>query len=276
MLTKFKNIIARRPSHSIVNGITMNPQLGKVDYDNCVKQHNHYLETLKNIGLDIYVIPADERFPDSVFIEDAAVLTDKFALITNPGAASRNGEKTETTAHIAQFYSPEHIHYIQAPGTLDGGDVMMVDNDFYVGLTQRTNQEAIDQMTEIFKKYGYNVIAVPVKEGLHLKSSVSYLEHNNLLITSDLKDNPLFDKFNKILVPDDEKYCANSIWLNDTVIVPTGYPKTLKLIQDLNKYNVVLCDTSEIRKLDGGLSCTSLRFKAPTCCCDCNCGGCEC
>lgn len=263
MLFKFKNIIARRPGRSIVDGITMNPQLGKVDYNNCLKQHDDYLKILNEIGLDVYVIPADDRFPDSVFIEDAAVLTDKFALITNPGAQSRNGEKTEIAAHVAQFYSPQHIHYIQHPGTLDGGDVMMIDNDFYVGLTERTNQAAIDQMKEIFKPYGYNVIAVPVKEGLHLKSSVSYLEHNNLLITSDLADNPLFDKFNKILVPDDEKYCANSIWLNDTVIVPTGYPKTLELIKKLNMYNVVLCDTSEIRKLDGGLSCTSLRFKKP-------------
>lgn len=263
MLIKFKNIIARRPSHSIINGITMNPQLGKVDYNNCIKQHDDYLKILNEIGLDVYVIPADERFPDSVFIEDAAVLTDKFALITNPGAQSRNGEKTEIAAHVAQFYSPQHIHYIQSPGTLDGGDVMMVDNDFYVGLTERTNKEAIDQMKKIFNSYGYNVIIVEVKEGLHLKSSVSYLEHNNLLITSDLANNPLFAKFNKILVPDDEKYCANSIWINDTVIVPLGYPKTLDLIKKLNIYNVVLCDTSEIRKLDGGLSCTSLRFKKP-------------
>ena len=263
MLLKFKNIIARRPCEALVNGITMSPELGKVNYQLALKQHDDYLQILNNIGLDVYVIPKDEHFPDSVFVEDAAVLTNKCAIITNPGAASRNGEKTEMAAHVAQFYSPRNIHYIQSPGTLDGGDVMMVDNDFYVGLTERTNQAAIDQLKEIFKPYGYNVIAVPVKEGLHLKSSVSYLEHNNLLITSDLIDNPLFDKFNKILVPDDEKYCANSIWLNDVVIVPTGFPKTLDLIKKLNKYEVVLCDTSEIRKLDGGLSCTSLRFKKP-------------
>ncbi len=262
-MKKFENIIARKPAQTIVEGITMNPQLGKVDYKLCCEQHEHYLKTLKDIGLDIYVIEPDDTFPDSVFVEDAALLTDKCAVITNPGAPSRNGEKTEMAAHVAQFYDPKHIHYIQFPGTLDAGDVMMVDNDFYVGKTARTNQEGIDQLTKIFKPYGYNVIAVPVSEGLHLKSSVSYLEHNNLLITSDLDGNPIFDKFNKIHVPDDEKYCANSIWLNETVIVPKGYPKTLKMIEDLNQYKVVLCDTSEIRKLDGGLSCTSLRFKAP-------------
>lgn len=265
MLIKFKNIIARRPSKSIVNGITMSPELGKVDYEKALKQHDKYLEILKSIGLDVYVIKPDENFPDSVFVEDAALLTDKCAVITNPGAASRNGEKTEMAAHVAQFYDPnKNMHYIQYPGTLDAGDVMMVDNDYYVGITQRTNMEGIKQLTEIFKPYGYNVIPVPVAEGLHLKSSVSYLEHNNLLITSDLFDNPLFDKFNKIRVPDDEKYCANSIWLNETIIVPEGFPKTLELIKALPGYKVVLCDTSEIRKLDGGLSCTSLRFTKPT------------
>ncbi len=264
MLTKFKNIIAMRPAKSLVNGITMNPQLGKVDYDLALKQHDHYLSVLKSLGLDVYVINPDEKFPDSVFVEDAALLTDKCAVITNPGAASRNGEKTRMAAHVAQFYDPnKNMHFIQHPGTLDGGDVMMVDNDFYVGLTERTNQEGINQLAEIFKPYGYNVIAVPVKEGLHLKSSVSYLEHNNLLITSDLIDNPLFNKFNKILVPDDEKYCANSIWINDTIIVPEGFPKTLEIIKKLPGYKVVLCNTSEIRKLDGGLSCTSLRFTKP-------------
>ncbi len=260
-MTKFKNIIARKPCQTIVYGLTMNPQLGGVDYNLCLQQHQNYLDILKKLKLDVYVIEPDNNFPDSVFVEDAALLTDKCAVITNPGAPTRNGEKTEMAAHVAQFYDPrKNIHYIQYPGTLDAGDVMMVDNDFYVGLTARTNQDGINQLTEIFRPYGYNVIPVPVAEGLHLKSSVSYLEHNNLLITNDLFDNPLFDKFNKILVPDDEKYCANSIWVNETIIVPTGYPKTLEMIKSLKGYKVVTCDTSEIRKLDGGLSCTSLRF----------------
>lgn len=264
MLKKFKNIIARYPSESLVEGITTSPELGKVDYKKALQQHSDYLEILREVGLNIYVIPKDENFPDSVFVEDAALLTNKCAVITNPGAQSRNGEKTEMAAHVAQFYNPSIMHYIQYPGTLDAGDVMMVDDTFYVGLTERTNQEGIDQLTNIFKNYDYKVIAVPVKEGLHLKSSVSYLEHNNLLITSDLYDNPLFDSFNKILVPDDEKYCANSIWVNDTIIVPKGFPKTLELIKKIKGQKILLADTSEIRKLDGGLSCTSLRFKKPS------------
>ena len=162
-------------------------------------------------------------------------------------------------AHVAQFYKTNQMHYIQYPGTLDAGDVVMVYDTFYVGLTERTNQEGINQLTEIFKSYGYQIIAVPVKAGLHLKSSVSYLEYNNLLI-SDLVENPIFNNFNKILVPADEKYCANSIWLNDTIIVPKDYPKTLELIKEHKEYKVIVADTSEIAKLDGELSCTSLRF----------------
>lgn len=259
-MKKFKKIIAREPSKSIINGITSSPDLGSVNYQLASQQHKDYINILKNLGLETYLIPKDEKFPDSVFVEDAALLTAKCAVITNPGAIARNGEKTEMAAHVAQFYKPNKMHYIQAPGTLDAGDVMMVNDTFYVGLTERTNQEGINQLTEIFKPYDYQVVAVPVKEGLHLKSSVSYLEYNNLLITSDLIDNPIFDNFNKIPVPDDEKYCANSIWVNDTIIVPKGYPKTLALIKKLNEYQIIMADTSEIAKLDGGLSCTSLRF----------------
>ena len=121
----FQNVIVRRPCHAMVEGITSNPQLGKPDYEKALQQHDTYIEALKQCGVKVTVLPADERYPDSCFVEDPAVITRKCAIITNPGAASRNGEKDEIIGAIREFFSEDKIEYIKAPGTLEGGDVMM-------------------------------------------------------------------------------------------------------------------------------------------------------
>jgi dimethylargininase len=162
---------------------------------------------------------------------------------------------------IRKFFPEEKIEYIKSPGTLEGGDVMMVDDTFYVGLSARTNEEGIRQLGEILSKYGLKCVQVPLKKVLHLKTGVNYLEHNNMLVSGEFIEKPEFAKYNKVIVPEEEAYGANCIWVNETVIVPEGYPSVLKAVQDLG-YKTLIVDTSEFRKIDGGLSCLSLRFWA--------------
>ena len=211
--------------------------------------------------MEVTVLEADERYPDSCFVEDPALITRKCAIITNPGAASRNGEKNEIIGAVKKFFPEDKIEYIKDPGTLEGGDVMMVGDTFYVGLSARTNAEGIRQLTEILNKYGLECIQVPLEKVLHLKTGVNYIENNNMLVSGEFIEKPEFEKYNKIVIPEDEAYAANCIWVNDTVIVPEGYPAVLKAVQDAG-YKTLLVDTSEFRKIDGGLSCLSLRFWA--------------
>ena len=135
----FKNVIVRKPAKSMIDGITSAPELGKPDYELAVKQHDAYIEALKQCGVEVTELEALEEYPDSCFVEDAAVLTRKCAIITNPGAASRNGEKEHIIEAVRKFYDDDKIAYIKAPGTLEGGDVMMVGDHFYVGRSARTN-----------------------------------------------------------------------------------------------------------------------------------------
>ena len=182
-MTKFNNVIVRRPCRAICEGITSAPELGKPIYEKALQQHDTYIEALKQCGVEVTVLEADERYPDSCFVEDPALITRKCAIITNPGAASRNGEKNEIIGAVKKFFPEDKIEYIKDPGTLEGGDVMMVGDTFYVGLSARTNAEGIRQLTEILNKYGLECIQVPLEKVLHLKTGVNYIENNNMLVS---------------------------------------------------------------------------------------------
>lgn len=252
----FKNAIVRKPCKAMVNGITT-ANLGKPDYELALKQHEFYIKTLEKCGVKVTILEADERYPDSCFVEDVALCTKKCAIITNPGAPSRKGEEVEMKDVLKRFY--DNVEVIQDPGTVEAGDIMMVGDHFYIGLSKRTNKEGAKQIIQILNKYGFTGSVVPLKTMLHLKTGLSYLENNNLLIYGEFIENPVFKDFNKIIVPEEEAYAANSIWVNDHVLVPAGNPKTLKAVEKLG-YIVHEVEMSEFRKLDGGLSCLSLRF----------------
>lgn len=255
----FKNAIVKRPAASMVDGITSAPELGKPDYQLALKQHDAYIEALKYCGVEVTVLEADERYPDSCFVEDTAVLTPNCAIISNPGAETRKGESPEMIATIKKFYSEDKIEYINAPGTLEGGDIMMVGSHFYIGLSARTNEEGARQFISCLKKHGHTGSTVELTEVLHLKTGLAYLENNNLLVAGEFIEKPVFKDFKKIIIDPKDCYSANCIWMNGKVIVPAGYDKTAQSIRDAG-YEVVIVDTSEYRKLDGGLSCLSLRF----------------
>jgi dimethylargininase len=253
---RFANAIVRTPCPSMINGIT-NATLGPPNYEVALEQHKKYIEALKQCRVFVTTLKPADEFPDSVFVEDAALLTLHCAIITNPGAPSRNPEPGLLKSTIRKFFTS--LEHIEASGTLDGGDVMMVGKHFFIGLSERTNEEGARQLIKILKKYEMTSSIIPLKEMLHLKTGLSYLENNNLLIYGEFLNKEEFSSFNQIVVDEDEAYAANSIWVNDTVIVPMGFPKTLKKIQDVG-YRTLTVDVSEFQKLDGGLSCLSLRF----------------
>ncbi len=253
----FTHIIARTPAKSLVDGLT-SADLGKPDYATALKQHENYLAALAKCGVVITTLPPLEAFPDSVFVEDVALCTPHCAIITHPGAPTRQGETDYITATLSSFYH-DNIEFITAPGTIEAGDIMMVGNHYYIGLSARTNQAGADQMIAILNKYGLTGSIVPLEEVLHLKTGLSYLENNNLLACGEFVNKAEFSHLNIIEIPEDEAYAANCIWVNGTVLMPAGYPKTKANIHALG-YPVIEVDTSEFRKIDGGLSCMSLRF----------------
>ncbi len=252
----FKNAIVRKPCPEMIRGIST-ASLGTVDYQKALEQHRHYVDALRSCGMEVMVLDADSRFPDSVFVEDVALCTGEFAIVTNPGAPSRNGEKIEMKAHLQSFFT--QVESIEAPGTLDAGDVMMAGRHFYIGISQRSNTRGAEQLIAILERYGLSGTMVPLKNMLHLKTGLSYLERNHLLISGEFLDHPAFDAFNKIVVDPEEAYAANSLWVNSRVLVPAGFPRTLEKIERAGYHTIVL-DISEFQKLDGGLSCLSLRF----------------
>ena len=252
---RFTKAITRIPCERITEGLSSSG-LGKPDYSKAIMQHEQYVRALKDCGLEVTVLPPDNDFPDSTFVEDTALLTPAVAIITRPGAPSRKGETWDMQSIIGRFYN--HIEFIRAPGTLEAGDVMMVGKHFYIGLSERTNMDGAGQLISILEHYGMTASVVEIADMLHLKSGVSYLENGKLLATKHFPELAEFRKMNILPVPEHESYAANSLWINGSVLVPEGYPETLENISKAG-YETIILDVSEFRKLDGGMSCLSLR-----------------
>ena len=253
---EFTRAIVRTPCKRLVKGLT-SANMGKLDYNKALEQHHEYIKALKYCGLEVIILPADERYPDSTFVEDTALLTPRCAIFTNPAAKSRKGEIAIIRETIADFYT--RIEAVKPPGTVEAGDIMMVGNDFYIGLSERTNEDGAKQMIRILRHYGMNGIPIHMNEALHLKTGLSYIENNYLMITKEFLHEPKFQQFKQLEVSSKETYAANSVWINDRVLVPQGFPNTRALIESAG-YETIVIDTSEFRKIDGGLSCLSLRF----------------
>lgn len=252
----FTKAIVRTPCQAMINGLT-SANLGLPDFNKALAQHKDYIAALKECGLSVTILDADEKFPDSTFVEDVALLTPHCAIITNPGAATRQQETQSMVPVVNDFY--KQVEFIQPPGTVEAGDIMMVADHYYIGLSTRTNQAGAEQMITILEKYNMTGSIVSLSEVLHLKTGLGYLENNNLMASGEFLTKPEFQKYNILEVESDEAYAANSVWINDIVLTPAGFPKTKKLIESAG-YKVREVDVSEYRKIDGGLSCLSLRF----------------
>lgn len=252
----FTKAIVRKPCPNLTQGIT-HAGLGVPDYHKALLQHARYTDVLRELGLEVTLLEADDRFPDSVFVEDVAICTPHCAIVSRPGANSRRDEIEGIRESLHQHY--DNVEHIDEPGTLDGGDVMMVGSHYYIGLSERTNPEGAEQLITILERYGMTGSQVPLQEVLHLKTGVSYLEENTLLVSGEFVSRDTFKDFRMIKVPPEEAYAANGIWINGSVLVPAGFPYTQKQIEDCG-YTTIPLEMSEFEKLDGGLSCLSLRF----------------
>ncbi len=251
----YSQAITRKPCKNFAAGITPS-NLGKPDYALILQQHRAYVDTLNHIGLEVTVLEALEDYPDAHFVEDTAVIVPEIVIITRPGAKSRRGEEITIENELVKY---NNIDKITAPGTVDGGDVLIIGKKVYIGISQRTNQQGANQLSEILKKFGYDSTYLSVNKGLHLKSDVNYIGKNTVLMTDNFTDNQDFKSYNKIIVKPEESCAANSLLVNQKLIIPKGFVETkLRLLQA--KFDVIELDMSEAQKMDGGLTCFSLRF----------------
>ncbi|MDR3501808.1 MAG: arginine deiminase family protein [Legionella sp.] len=254
----FQQAIVRTPAASLIHGLTSATHLGQPNYAKALEQHQNYIDALIRCGLEVTVLPALEQFPDSCFVEDAALLTEKVAILTYPGAPSRQGEVVFIEPAIQAFYK-ERIRQIEMPGTVEAGDVLRINDHFYIGLSQRTNAEGAHQLGAILAQYGYSSSVIELKQFLHLKTGVSYLGNHHILVNGELISHPEFRHYEQIIIADNEAYAANCIRVNDAVIMASGFDFSIKTVQN-HGFNVITLDMSEFQKIDGGLSCLSLRF----------------
>lgn len=231
-------------------------ELGLPEYEKTLAQHGAYCDTLRRCGMTVTELPPLDGFPDAPFVEDTAVVIPELAVITRPGHPARLGEEDSMELALAPYRPTPHI---LAPGTMDGGDVLLVNQAFFVGISDRTNEEGARQLEELVAPFGYTVTPVPVEAGLHLKSSINIVAPNTLLATPEFAARPEFAGYNLLELDPEEAYAGNTLHINGTLITPRGYPRTLALLQRLNM-PIIELDTSEFRKLDGGLTCLSLRF----------------
>jgi dimethylargininase len=253
----FTNAIVRTPGRSIVEGLSDSKTLGLPNYEQAIIQHQSYIDVLTKCGLDVLVLEPCEEYPDSTFVEDVALITPNCVIINRPGAPSRRGEVHEIEFVLKQKF--KNIEAIEAPGTIEGGDIMMVGDHYYIGLSERTNLEGAKQIIQILTKYGMSGSTISLKKVLHLKTGLSYLEENNLVVCGEFVNDSSLGRYNPIEIPEKESYAANCIWVNNSVIIPLGYPTTKQRIKNAG-YPVIETDVTEFQKLDGGLSCLSLRY----------------
>jgi dimethylargininase len=234
--------------------------LGTPDYERARQQHAAYCEALERCGLELTHLEADERYPDSTFVEDTAVLIPAGAILTRPGAASRMGEVGSIGETLSRLCPP--IASIQEPGTVDGGDICEAGNHFFIGLSDRTNEAGAGQLAELLASYGYPSSTVDirnVKDILHLKSGLAYLGDNRLVVIEALENRQEFRGYELVRVNLDEEYAANCVRVNDYVLVAAGYPLFDQTLRGAG-YKTIALEMTEFQKMDGGLSCLSLRF----------------
>ena len=251
----FEHAIVRLPGQDFARGITTS-QLGKPAYEKMLAQHAAYIACLQSVGLEITTLKPLTGFPDGHFVEDVAVVTPDVAVITRPGAGARRGEAGPMAAVLAKH---RPLEWIRAPGTLEGGDVLMVGCHFFIGLSERTNQAGASQLGEILAHYGFTWQIVPVGAGLHLKSSVNWVGERNLLLTPDFAGRIEFEGYRQILLDPGDAYAGNTLWINGRLLMPAGFPQTRAQLELLG-LTLIELEASEAQKMDGGLTCMSLRF----------------
>ena len=251
--------LVRPPADTFAAGIT-SAGLGVPDLALARKQHEAYCRALERLGLSIVRLAPDPEFPDSTFVEDAAVIAHGGALLTRPGAPTRLGEVPSVRAALGPWFPEPDA--ITAPGTLDGGDVCEAGTHCFIGLSERTNPDGAAQLAAWLGRRGIGASTIEIRGMaglLHLKTGLAWLGGRRLLAVGDLVGHEALRGWEVVRAPAGEEYAANCVRVNDAVLVARGFPATAALLGGLG-YEVVPLEMSEFRKMDGGLSCLSVRW----------------
>jgi dimethylargininase len=227
-----------------------------INYERACAQHQQYEDALRSLGMNVITLDAEADLPDSVFVEDVALVLDECAVMLNPGASSRRPEVASVEKTLAPY---REIFRIQPPGTVDGGDILHVDRTIYVGLSSRSTEDAIEQIKAVLEPRGYQVRGVNVAGCLHLKSAVTHVSEDTLLINPEWVSKEAFPGMRFIEVDPSEPYAANAVLVDDAIIYPSSFPKTQAKLQAAG-IRIVIVDASELAKAEGAVTCCSLIF----------------
>ena len=255
MSYSFKNAIIRQPNKSIQNGLSsqnLHPQ-----YEVIAEEHSNYIKAIKAAGLQIKLLESREKYPDSIFVEDPALIYKTNVIILNPFDPSRNGEKNIIKNEIKHFF--DNILFVDE-GYVEGGDILNINNHFIIGLSHRTNKLGANNLSKILQSLGATVeICKTPDDILHFKSECSIIDDDTILVSNKMAQlDYLKSHYHLIELPIGEEGAANALRINDKLLLPDGFVKAEEMLS--KKYNIIKVKVDEIAKVDAGLSCMSLRW----------------
>jgi dimethylargininase len=256
-MTDMLTAITRQVSPAIIQCELTHLERQPIDLPSAIAQHHQYEQALLELGVEVISLPAEAELPDSVFVEDTALVLDELAILTRPGADSRKAEVSSIARELSHY---RELEAIQAPGTVDGGDILQTGKMIYVGISTRSNRSAIEQMQDLLKPFGYQVRGVQVTGCLHLKSAVTALAEDTLLINPAWVDRAKFKGFKLIEIDPCEPYAANALRIGDSLLYQPSFPKTIQRLEAAG-FHLKLVDASELGKAEGALTCCSLVFE---------------
>jgi len=253
----FNNVIVREPGRSVTQGLRAHDN-GNPTYEGVKAEHDFYIAALRNAGVEVTILPALEDYPDSIFVEDPALVFTQGAILLRPGAVSRIGETAEIAPTLRAMF--ETVLELNGAGFADGGDVLVTPENVLIGLSARTDKVGAEALIEALGKIGRTGKIVNTPEGvLHFKTDCSLMDEETILATNRLAASGVFASYRQLIVPQGEEAGANALRVNDVVLVGADFPKTIDLL-DSHGYKVVALPTTQIGKIDAGLSCMSLRW----------------
>ncbi|MDK4741430.1 arginine deiminase family protein (plasmid) [Rhizobium sp. CB3171] len=253
----FNSAIVREPSRSVVDGLRAGEHAGPT-YEGVKAEHDDYIAAMRDAGVKVTILPALEAFPDSIFVEDPALVFTEGAILLRPGAASRAGESAAIASALRERF--DIVLDLPGHGFVDGGDVLTTPKGVMIGLSARTDKAGAEALAGCLDKLGRKAELVATPEGvLHFKTDCSLLDEETVLSTARLARSGVFKDFKQIIIPEGEEPAANALRVNDVLMVPSDYPRTLEMLDKLG-YRIAPMKTTEIGRIDAGLSCLSLRW----------------
>ncbi|QFT74033.1 dimethylarginine dimethylaminohydrolase family protein [Ruegeria sp. THAF33] len=254
---EFSRAITRRPAPTIADGLRAE-DIGNPDFDGMTAAHGAYVAALKSTGAEVIELDPLDAFPDAQFVEDTALCLPQGAVLMRPGAPSRMGEVAEIAPALLACY--ETVTQINGPGHIEGGDILVTGREILVGRSDRTDAEGVEELAKITSEWGHKLREVFTPEGvLHFKTDCSLMDAETILATRRLDASGCFEGYRVLHVADGEEAAANAIRFNNLVLMAAGFPRTAEML-DREGYEVIEIDNTDCAKLDGGMSCLSLRF----------------